>query len=529
MASNLRKSESDQIKDFISLCLKRWYYFVICMFVCGITGIVYYLNATPVFDVLAQVSLRNDEPLLGSSMSKPGSSVLSAFGISKGSDNVEDETLKISSQGYVKKAIKDLKLNTAYSQTKFFGFNNMALYDKSPLLLDIDNSVSDTIFTPLKFTFNIRSDETIVKLKKGFKTLVDQKITSFPAVIPTPFGDFTLSKSPYFNDYKYPMNIQALYASYDFWTQIYRKGLVIDFEKKTSDIIHLSMNTEYVPFAKKLLTGVIDAYNREWEGDKSIVADKTLGFINKELNSVESKLFEADRNIQIFKDKYNLTDIEADVVAYLTQSSELQAPLLEAQTRLSLTDVIIKFVNTPENKYVPIPFSISTSDPAFAEIINNYNLELINRNEMVGGSAQTLLSKSYDDQIEILHQTMLQSLNNVKQELQISLNTLEKKDQELISKLGKIPLIEKDFIQLKREQELQQEIYVYLLEMRVQAGVKGISLLPKLKMIDEPYVDNKRVSPNLKKIAFLILLFGGILFPLSLIYGVPSLTKRKNK
>ena len=529
MASNLGKSEFDQIKDFILLCLKRWYYFVICMFVCGIIGIVYYLNATPVFNVLAQVSLRSDDPLLGSSISRSGSSMLSAFGISKGSDNVEDETLKMSSQGYVKKVIKDLKLNTAYAQSKFWGLNNVALYDKSPLLLDIDSSVSDTISTPLKFTFNVRSDETVVKLKTGFRTLVDQKITSFPAVVHTPFGDFTLSKSPYFNDYKYPMNIQALYASYDFWTQIYRKGLIIDFEKKTSDIIHLNMNTEYVPFAKKLLIGVINAYNREWEGDKSIVADKTLGFINGELDSVELKLFEADRNIQTFKDKYNLTEIEADVMAYLTQSSELQAPLLEAQTKLSLVDVIIKFANIPENKYALIPFSISTSDPAFAEIINNYNLELTLRNERADGSAQTSLSKSHDDQIEILHQTMLQSLNNIKQELQISLNTLERKDQELMSKLGRIPQIEKDFVQLKREQELQQGIYIYLLEMRVQAGVKGISLLPKLKMIDEPYVDNKRVSPNLKKLAFIILLFGGILFPLSLIYGVPYLTKRKNK
>ena len=529
MASNSMKSEYEQIKDFITLCLKHWYYFVISMFICGIIGIVYYIAKTPTYNVVSQVNIRHDESLIGSPLSS-GSSMLSAFGLGKSSENIEDETLKLSSQGYVKNVIKDLKLNVNYTQTKFLGFNKTALYDRSPLLLDVDETVSDTIFKRLKFLFKIAPQKTAVKVKLGFKTVVNTEITSFPAVIKTPFADFTLSKSEYHKEYDYPMEMTVLYGSYDYWTQVYRKGLTIDFEKKTSDIIHLNMETEYIPLAKSLLTGIIETYNKEWDKDKSKIADRTIQTINEQLHNVEGLLFNADEKIQLFKDKYNLTEIEADVTFYLTQSAELQAGLLQAQTQLALIDITTDFATDPENRYAPIPFSLATSDPAFASIISDYNKELLARNNLLrDGGVQSPLLKSYDDPLRMLHQTMLLSLSNIKKELQISLNTFKEKDKELNKKIGNIPQIERDYIQLRREQELQQGIYIFLLEMRAQATVKGISLLPKLKTIDAPYVINKLVSPNLTKIALMILVFGGIVFPFSLIYGLPYLKKRRDK
>ena len=530
MATNPEKSEYDQIKEFINLCFKHWYYFVISMFICGVIGIFYFINKNRVYSVVSQVSIRHDESLFGTSISSTGSSMLSAFGLGRGSsDNVEDETLKLASHGYMKKVVRSLKLNTNYTQTKFLGFNKTPLYDQSPLVLDIDDSISDTISSHLKFVFKITPEETVVSLKNGFKNVIESKITSFPAVLETPFGNFTISKSKYFNDYEYPMDVVAFYGNYDYWAQIYGKAVAIDFEKKTSDIIHLSTTSECVSLSKKILTTIVEIYNEEWSTDKSIVTNKTIEVIDEQLMEAESLLSEVDRNIQSFKNKYQLTEIEADVTSYLTQSGELQADLLKAQTQLSLVEVITDFVTNPENKYALVPFSLSTSNPAFSEIISDYNRVLMKRNENIQSDTNSPLIQSYENQIEVMHKTLSLSLKNIEKELQISLNTLKKKDQDLNKKLGNIPQIERDYVQLKREQELRQGVYVFLLEMRAQALVKGVSLLPKLKTINAPYVLNKAVSPNLMKIALVVLFLGAIVFPFTIIFGLPYLKRRKNK
>lgn len=526
------KSELEQIKDFIFLCLKHWYYFVISMAICVILAFVYMKIKTPVMEVKAQVSLRHDESLTGGSSLSKSQSVLSAFGFGGGSQNIEDETLKMGSQGYLKKMVRKFDLNFDYKETNFFGLFKKELYDQSPLILSVDEAISDTV-APVFFTLDVKKDQTIVKMKYNKKVIGKYKISTFPFVLETPLGAFTISKSPYYDKYEKPVKISVLYTNYDYMAQIYGNKIVVDFEKKTSDLIQLSMVTENVVLAKKILNEMIAIYNVEWDADKDLVTNRTLSFVNDRLQSVKAELSQADQAIQNFKDQYNLTDIEADVEYYLTLSGKLQPDLLAAEIQLKTIDIIVDFVKDDKNKYALIPLSPNIATTAMAEVVGKYNEALAKRNERYKSNSQSALVKELNDLVESQREALLMSISNIKKSLLITVDNLKKKESEIKNKIGKIPAIEKNYLKLKREQELQQTIYIYLLEIREQTGVKGISLLPKLKMIDEPYVVNKPIEPSLLKVAITTLFFGGIVFPFAAIYGFPLMNnyirKRKEK
>jgi len=526
------KSEFEQIKDTVLLWLKHWYYFVISMIICVIIAFIYLRTKTPVMKVTAQVSLRHDESLMGGSSMAKSQSVLSAFGLGGGSQNIEDESLKMGSQGYIKKIVQKYALNFDYKQANLWGLVKKELYDRSPLILSADPAISDTI-TPVLFILNIKKEQTAIKLKYGKNVIGKYEVSTFPSVLETPLGAFTISKSAYYDSYDKPMDIDVLYANYDFMTQLYKDAIEVDFEKKTSDLIHISMNTENVVMAKKILKEVIATYNAEWYSDKNIVTDKTIAFIDNRLHLVNDELLNADRAIQNFKDKYALTDIEADVKYYFTLSGELQPALLEAETQLKVIDLVVDFVKDEKNKYAMIPLGANTATPAMAEIIGSYNMALAKRNGMNETKSQSVMVQDVNERVEAQRLSLLESVDNVKKGLLISVQNLKKKELEIQSKIGEMPTIEKDYLKLKREQELQQSIYIFLLEMREETGVKGVSLLPKLKVIDEPYVINKPVEPSLMKVAITTLFFGGIVFPLSVVYGFPLinnyLRKRKEK
>jgi len=532
MSIQENKSESEQIKDTVLLWLKYWYYFVISMVICIILAFVYLKIKTPVMNVVAQVNLRHDESLSGGTSVSKNQSLLSAFGFGSSSQNIEDETTKMGSQGYLKRVISKYALNFDYTQSSFFGFIKKKLYDQSPLILSVDEAISDTI-APVLFTLDVKKEHTIVKMKQGKIMLGKYEVNTFPSVLETPFGAFTISKSAYYDRYEKPVKINVLCANFDFITQTYKGAILVDFLKKNSDLIQLSMNTENVAFGKKILNEVITTYNTEWESDKNLVTDRTLAYINERLQSVNGDLTKADQDIQNFKDRYNLTDIEADVKYYLTLSGELQPTLLEAETQLKIIDLIADFVTDDKNKYSLFPLGPNIATPAMAEIIGKYNEVLAKRNEMYKSNSQSALVKELNERVETQRETLLKSIGNVKAGLLITVENLKKKESEIKNKIGKIPTIEKDYLQLKRNQELQQTIFIFLLEMREQTGVKGISLLPKLQVIDEPYVINKPVEPNRMKVAITTLFFGGIVFPLSAIYGFPLINnyirRRKEK
>ena len=526
------KSEFEQVIDTLLLWLKYWYYFVISMIVCVIIAFVYLKVKTPVMEVTAMVNLRHDESLTGSSSVSKSQSVLSAFGLGGGSQNIEDETLKMGSQGYIKKIVRKYALNFDYQQSNFWGLIKKELYDRSPLILSVDEAVSDTI-NPVFLKLNVKKDQTIIKIKYGKKVIGTYEVTNFPAILETPIGAFTISKSAYYDSYEKPMNINVLYTNFDLMSQIYKDAIKVDFKKKTSDLIQLSMNTENVAMAKKLLSEVIATYNTEWDSDKNLVTDKTVSFIDTRLQSANEELLRADQSIQNFKDKYALTDIEADVKYYLTLSGTLQPTMLEAETQLKMIDLIVDFVQDENNKYALLPLGPNIAIPAMAEIIGKYNDALAKRNEMYKANSQSALVAELNDRVELQREVLLKSVDNFKKSLIITVENLKKKESEIKGKIGEIPTIEKDYLALKRNQELQQNLYIFLLEMREETGVKGISLLPKLKVIDAPYVVNKPVEPNLMKVAITTLFFGGLLFPLGAIYGFPLinnyLRKRKEK
>ena len=523
--SRENKSEKEQVTAFVFLCLKNWYYFVISMVVCGILALIYLKTATPVWQIDARVSLTEDDSFVKSGSLSQSKSLMGVLGMgSGGALNVEDESKKMASHGYTKKVVKNLGLNTVYVQSKSWGIVRKPLHDQSPVVVSSDPALPDTLSTLLKFIIDVKKDDAAnVRLKLNKETIGRYKINAFPAELETPAGTFTLSKSVYYNEYEKPLRLTVLLTSHDYMAQLYMEEVEIDFEKKNSDLITLTINHENPLFAKQILNEVINVYNSKWIENKDILSNNTTASIDERLKKVEFDLGNVDHEIQTFKDKNNLTDIKADVTFYFEVNAELQVRLIEAETQLKLIDIIYDFVKADENKYALIPFSTTTLDPSLAEVINKYNEALMARNDWLNNSSiMTSAIQSAEKQIEDQQKNLLQSISNIKKGMQITLAELRSKEKTLDSRISNIPSVERQYVNLKREQEIQQTVYLFLIEKREEAILKAVSLMPKLRVIDEPYTINIPVSPNLKKTALLVLFFGGFFFPVAAIYSIPT-------
>jgi uncharacterized protein involved in exopolysaccharide biosynthesis len=516
-------SEREQVTAFLLLCLKHWYYFVISMIICVALAFIYIKVKKPVWEIAARVTLTDDDSLVKSGSIGQSKSLMSAFGMGGGSQNVEDESKKMASHGYIKKVVKNLDLNKIYVQSEYLGIVKTPLDDQSPVIISSDPALPDTLNVLLEFIIDVKKEDAAnVKLKTGKKIIGKYAINTFPAELETPMGKYTISKSDYYDGYEKPFKIKALFTSYDFIAQLYMKAIEIDFEKKNSDLINLTVNHQNPAFAKRILNGVIQVYNSKWRENKDIISEKTSVFIDARLKNVETDLSSVDDNIRLFKDMHKLTDIENDVVYYFKINAELQSRLTDAETQLKLIDIIFDFVKDENSKASLIPFSTTTLEPSIAEVINKYNEALLVRNDLRSNSPiKSGITQSMDQQIEAQRKNLLQSLVNIKKGMQISLAELKSKEKEVNSKITNVPSIERQYMDLKREQEIQQTIYLFLVERREETMLKAVSLMPKLKVIDEPYTVNTPVSPSRKKVALVVLFLGGFLLPVGAIYSFP--------
>ena len=532
MNTSPTKSEKEQIKEIILLCFKHWYYFVISFFICGILGIVYLKITTPIFQVSASVSLRHNESVTGGGNVGGGTSMMSMFGLGKNGENIEDEAHKMGSHGYLRQIIKDLDLNKIYEQPKFGGFIKNNLYiDTTPIILEVDPAIADTLSLAVSFSLDFQSNKTKIKIKAGKEKLGKYEISSFPATINTSYGNFTFRQTSSFEPYvEESSRLKITFISYDNMAQLLQENVTVDFEKKASDIVHLSIQSDNIPHAKMVLTKIIDYYNYEWDQDKQLVYKKSIEFLEERIAQAQVTLNVADSKIAQIKGENNITYLGNDIASYMLMSGELQAQLLDAEIQLNIANIVVEFVQQDKNKYSLIPFNVS--EKGLSEAIVRYNEELMKLNEINKANTQSELTLSLNNQIELQRQNLLLSLNNIKQSLQITVDNIKKKDREVNRKLNEVPSLEKVYTEARREQGVQQSVYLFLLEMREEMGLKQANILPKLKVFNQPYAHIKPLSPNKLKIAVVILFFGTFL-AFAMIYGLPYantiLKRKKNK
>jgi uncharacterized protein involved in exopolysaccharide biosynthesis len=523
------KTELEQLIDFILHCFRHWYYFAISGAVFLVIAVIYLKTATPVFQISASVALRHDESVAGS-VGRQSMGMLSSIGIGRGSENVEDETFKLSSQDNFKQVVRSLGLNKIYTLSKCWGLNKTPLYDLSPVLVSSHPALSDTLSNLVEFKLHI--DKTgCGKLKVSYGDYRGRfTLDSFPATVSIPCGDFSFSLSPEYDARKKPFDLDILYTSYDYIAQVYRELVLIEFQKKSSDLIYLSMDTPNPKTAKELIVAAVESYNANWAAEKKFVHENTLNYMNRRLAENTVVLSDVDRKIQDFKNRYELTDIAADVKFYYTQSAEIQKELLTLATQIKLTEIVLEFVQDEANRYSLIPFALSNDGQNLNEFIEKYNEAILKRNDLQKSQPQSPLLRKLEEDLTAHRKNLIVTIHTEIDGLRIALADVQQKDSEVNRKIGAVPTVEYEYIQLRREQELQQNIYIFLLEKQEELGIRSASLMPKLKIVEEPYASNELASPRLIRTLVMAFLFGGALIPLALIHGIPYLrTFRKRK
>ena len=116
------------------------------------------------------------------------------------------------------------------------------------------------------------------------------------------------------------------------------------------------------------------------------------------------------------------------------------------------------------------------------------------------------------EQIEIMRNNVLETFKSIKAGFNFARQDLTKQEQDFISRIKKMPTQEREFLDIKRQQMIKSELYLYLLQQKEEAGMKLATSMEKAKVIDSAYSLSKPLKPN-KLFVFSIALIMAIFVP----------------
>jgi capsular exopolysaccharide synthesis family protein len=508
---SINNNDTIDIRELIFKYLRKWYWFVLSVLICLFVAYIYIKITTPKYQVESTLLLRNNEK------SSFDLSELALFtgGSITGSGEVEDETLILSSRAIIGQVIHYLDLKNEYWQKE--GMRYIEMYKTSPILLETSEFFNDSILFPIKIEIEKSSKGYNVSIKSKTDPRTKYKkelsLTSLDEPIETPFGELKFVQIGDFED-----DIKILIYPVKNIIERYQSEVSIGPVNKNSKVIALTLTTPTPKKGQDFLNYLVEVYNMDVINDKNMIAYNTAEFIDERLRLIGTELLDEEIKVEAYRKDHTLTDISSQAKLYMEASSEYNKRLAEIETQLNLISHIENHIRNDENKYSLIPANIGIEDASLTSLVQEYNGALLGRMKLLRTTQeQNPVIIQLEQQLSVLKANIVTSIQSIKDGLNIALNDVKRKDAQFVSKMRQVPTQERQFLEIVRQQQIKETLYLFLLQKREENALTLASTASSSKIIDEAYTVEGIVSPK-KMIILLVALMLGLIIPIGLIF-----------
>jgi capsular exopolysaccharide synthesis family protein len=440
---------------------------------------------------------------------------LDAMGIGGSTPSmVNDEQQVLCSTELMKRVVNQLELHTTYTSKHFLKQED--LYTASPLHLKTDNKILNQLDIDESIELKVipAGDGSLsVDGRYGDQTF-SREIKHLPATIQTPLGAMTLEIR---SGMAFPENEIDITVSNPtvIAQELSTNALQSDIEKQV-DVIQLTLTSTNIRKGKDILKTLVEVYNKDAVEQVNRSAVNTASFIDTRLKLLTGDLTNVEKDVESYKQANHMTDLNADAQVYLQQGTTYDQQRNDAEIQLHLIKYVEQFIHDPANETALIP-NLGLTDVGLVAVIQKYNELVIARDRIRRSSADdnpTL--KTLSQQIQTARRAIQGSIGNSRKGLQISNGDINSKYSQLKARLNQLPRQEREFLEIKRQQQVKESLYLFLLQKREEASLNMAVTVPKGRMLNAP--DKATHKSPRTNIILLIFLLMGIAFPMLIIY-----------
>lgn len=485
-----RRKTTFSYYDYFLRLVRLWPLFLFCLLVC-LTGAYIYLHyyVTPQYHVAAKILIEDGQT------SQPSSGQLnleSLLGTTSGVDN-QAEILKIRS--LMEALVRDYQLNIIWYKEE--PMRDVEVF-KEPFSLTFGgtDTLQRTLVLKMKPTDSVKFNLTYSD-PNGEEVVLQNIPFNDPFEVPG-YGAFTMKRHTdkvSFSREEYKIKI----LPFDNAVSSLRSTITTSVANKMTTIIDLQMDCASTNKGEYILTNYINQYLKQSIQNKSRIADSTMAFIDKRIILVDAELNSIEQKIQQFMQVQGLANISAQSQLLLESNKEYGTQLEDIDVRIEMIDAIDSLLSVPSGNSLISGTVLNNgqTDQAFNSLISNYNGLILEKERLLMGyRPHNPIIKNVDQRIQAVRVNIFEYIKNVKNSLIVSKAEIERNAKLLKGNIREVPAQERAFLDLSRQQQLKQELYLFLLQKREETALANTSSIGGITILDKPKASKQPFSPK---------------------------------
>lgn len=529
----LREADNKEIdiQELLFKYLIHWPWFVGTVIACLIAAYVYLYIATPVYNILATVLIKDDKKG-GNANNVAGLDELGFSGLITSSQSIDNEIEVLRSKTLVKEVVNYLNLYVTYQDED--QIPSKELYKASPVQVNMTPQEAENLKTNIVIEMVLQPQGSLdVNVKMDDKE-IQKHFEKLPAILPTDLGTLSFFQTADSISLKenteanatiqearhitatisQPMNVARGYCG----------NLSIEPTSKTTSVVTISLKNSSLQRGQDFINQLLEMYNRNTNRDKNEIAQKTAEFIDERIGIISKELGSTEADLETFKREAGITDLSSDAQIALTGNAEYEKKQVENRTQISLVEDLKKYLE--RNEYEVLPSNVGLKDVILAAQIDRYNEMLIERKRLLRTSTENNPAIiNLDTSIRATKANVQATLDGTLQGLFITKADLDREAKRYMRRISDAPGQERQYVSIARQQEIKAGLYLMLLQKREENAIMLAATANNAKIIDEAIADIIPVSPK-RSIIYLAALVLGIAIPVVVIF-LNDLTKFK--
>lgn len=297
----------------------------------------------------------------------------------------------------------------------------------------------------------------------------------------------------------------------------YLAALNVRTVNKSASIISLELTDHNAKRAKETLSSLINIYKSQGLEDQKQNSANTLEFLNGRLAIIERELQTVEGQVERFQTHNKITDIPAEGQIYLDQAKDIDQQKVQQETQLNILESLETNLQNNQGDDRQVTSASGILEPTLAALVQNYNQLVLERERQTTRlGAKNPITIDLGNQVKNTRESLIGNITSLKKAYRITLDNINKRDAELSMRIKSMPTIQKNLVQIKRDQSVKEQLYFFLLQKKEEAAITLASITADSRSIEQAR-NTGMVSPK-KQLVLILSVFLGIFLPVAIIY-----------